>query len=70
MTTIANHLNTALTTARCCDAFTPCATCQTRRTKLAGIRHNERVSALSVGPRIPQPLAALGRRLAQVGSVA
>ena len=65
MTTIANHLNTALTNARCCDALTPCATCQTRRTQYAAIRHTERVAALSVGPRIQAPrMASLRERLA------
>lgn len=70
MTTIANHLHTALTNARCCDPFTPCATCQTRRTTYTAIRHTERVAALTLTPRIPQPRTALSRRLAQVGSAA
>lgn len=70
MTTIANHLTTQLTTARCCDALAPCASCQSKRTQFAAIRHAERVEALTItrAPRIPAPrMGSLRERLA--GSV-
>lgn len=67
MNTIANHLTVALTTARCCDALKPCTTCKTRRAQLAGIRHAERVAALTITetPCIPAPrMGSLRERLA------
>lgn len=67
MTTIASHLTTQLTTARCCDALEPCDDCQSKRTRFAAIRHAERVAALTEAPRIPvprPPMTMLRMRLA------